>query len=125
MKLTLKIAAVAFFLYHNGYASPDSLSVIFSFNAYEEGEPRSNLVTPDNGESFYVHSDFNLYKINTASQTLTIIQKALKDDQDSSYYSFHDNLTLSHDKQSIYGIENSFAAGQGRSKTEACSPWEP
>lgn len=96
---------------HLGYCSSNRLSLLYSFNAYQEGSPNSNSVTPDSGVTFYAHSDFNLFKVDAPSQTLTILQTARMDQKDESYYHFEDNIILSQDKQFIYGIENSFRHG--------------
>ncbi|AUH73720.1 choice-of-anchor tandem repeat GloVer-containing protein [Legionella sainthelensi] len=100
-----------FSLVSSGYCSSNQLSTLYSFDSYGEGRTGTNLITNNNGLTFYSHSDFHIFKINTLSGSSTVIQNANTYPNPDKNSSFSGNFTLSQDKNYMYGVENGFVSG--------------
>lgn len=100
-----------FSLLSSAYCSSNQLSIIYSFDSYGEGRTGTNLLTIDDGTTFYSHSDFHIFKINSATGSSTVIQKASTYPDPDKNSSFRGHFALSNDKNYMYGAENGFISG--------------
>ncbi|KTD09037.1 hypothetical protein Lgra_2272 [Legionella gratiana] len=113
----MKISLIAstpillFSLLNPGYCSSNQLSILYSFDSYGEGRTGTNLLTNDDGITFYSHSDYHIFKINSLSGSSTVIQKASTYPDQEKNSSFSGHFTISRDKNYMYGIENGFISG--------------